>query len=85
MYFLEEYSRDSELSQNILDTLCIFVKSASFKNRDDVLKNNVDSIFGYNNAVNILFGFVEGDDLYSSLAVMDILRESLRVNSVRDQ
>ena len=80
MNFLEEYSRDSELSQNILDTLCILVKS--FKNRDDVLKKNVESIFGYNNAVNILFGFVEGDDLYSSLAVMDILRESLRLNSV---
>ena len=73
------------MSQNILDTLCILVRGSSFKDKDDLLKKNVESVFGYSDAVNLLFGFLDGGDLYSSLAIMDILRESLKVDSVRNQ
>ena len=79
--YIEEYIEDSELTQNLMDTLSILVKASGFKNNPELLQQNVRTIFGFNNILEALFSQIDGD-LYSSLIIMEILRESLRVDQV---
>lgn len=64
-----------------MDTLSILVKPSGFKGNVDLLQKNVKSIFNFPNIVDTLFNQIN-DDLYSSLIVMEILRESLKVDQV---
>ena len=64
-----------------MDTLSILVKPSGFKNSPELLQQNVRTIFGFDNILETLFSQIDGD-LYSSLIIMEILRESLKVDQV---
>lgn len=80
---LAEYANDSEMCQNLLDLLSVLVNENNFKNNKEILSINVESIFKYNDSIRILFEQLENDNLYVKLVVIDILRSSLTVNTVR--
>lgn len=64
-----------------MDTLSILVKPSGFKSNVDLLQKNVRSTFSFPNIVDTLFNQID-DDLYSSLIVMEIIRESLKIDQV---
>jgi hypothetical protein len=80
--YLNEFLQDGELCQNLLDTLSIFVKGNNFTGNTDVLSSNIQTIYNNKNTVPVLFELLNQDDLYTKLVVMDILRNSLKVNQV---
>ena len=77
MNYLEEYAGDSEISQNLMDSLSVLVKASNFKNSQERLQKNIELIFGYTNAIDLLFQLGSSDS-FSTLILMDILRESLK-------
>ena len=81
MNYLEEYAGDSEISQNLMDSLSVLVKASHFKNSQERLQKNIELIFGYTNAIDLLFQLGSSDS-FSTLILMDILRESLKTSQV---
>ena len=81
MNYLEEYAGDSEISQNLMDSLSVLVKEYNFKNSQERLQKNIELIFGYTNAIDLLFQLGSSDS-FSTLILMDILRESLKTSQV---
>ena len=77
---LSEYSNDSEMCQNLLDTLSILVKEVNFRDHKDILTLNIETIFKYKDVSRILFEQLDTDNMYIKLVVMDIIRCSLSVN-----
>lgn len=80
---LGEYANDSEMCQNLLDLLSVLVNENNFKNHKEILSINVESIFKYKDSIRILFEQLDNDNMYVKLVVIDILRSSLTVNTVR--
>lgn len=80
---LAEYANDSEMCQNLLDLLSVLVNENNFKNHKEILSINVESIFKYKDSIRILFEQLDNDNMYVKLVVIDILRSSLTVNTVR--
>lgn len=80
---LAEYANDSEMCQNLLDLLSVLVNENNFKNHKEILSINVESIFKYKDSIHILFEQLDSDNMYVKLVVIDILRSSLTVNTVR--
>lgn len=71
------------MCQNLLDLLSVLVNENNFKNHKEILSINVESIFKYKDSIHILFEQLDSDNMYVKLVVIDILRSSLTVNTVR--
>ena len=71
MNYLEEYAGDSEISQNLMDSLSVLVKASNFKNSQERLQKNIELLFQLGSS-----------DSFSTLILMDILRESLKTSQV---
>lgn len=71
------------MCQNLLDLLSVLVNENNFKNHKEILSINVESIFKYKDSIRILFEQLDNDNMYVKLVVIDILRSSLTVNTVR--
>lgn len=57
------------------------MKASNFKNSQERLQKNIELIFGYTNAIDLLFQLGSSDS-FSTLILMDILRESLKTSQV---
>ena len=70
------------MSQNLLELLSILVNENNYKNHKDILAMNVEAIFKYKDAIQILFEQLDSENMYTRLVIIDIIRSSLSVNSV---
>ena len=70
------------MSQNLLELLSILVNENNFKNHKDILAMNIESIFKYKDAIQVLFEQLDSENMYTKLVIIDIIRTSLSINSV---